>query len=107
MLPNITMTSQIDCAIMAFANSSLFTSTSPPVYKPFLPVADIRRRLAPNATVLLAIGGWGDTAGFSSVGTDKDAQDTYARSVASLLHTQGFDGVGKWLSELGSIHGCI
>jgi GH18 family chitinase len=80
---------------VAFANSSLFTSTSPPAYKPFLPVADIRKRLAPNATVLLAIGGWGDTAGFSSVGTDKYLQDNYARHVASLLHTQGFDGVGR------------
>lgn len=93
MLPNNTLTSHIDCGIMAFANSSLFTTRPAGEYKPFIPVADIRKRLAPNATVLIAIGGWGDTAGFSKGAANADSRDEYARNVADMLYKHGFDGV--------------
>src|SRR4051812_37363001 len=77
---------------MAFANSSLFVGEGG-VYTPFEPVTTMRTRFDDGAKVLLAIGGWGDTDGFSAGALTEESRSQYAQNVAKTLIRLGFDGV--------------
>lgn len=55
----------------------------------------MRKRFSPDTKLMVAIGGWGDTAGFSEGAKDEASRTRYAKNVASMLDAHGFDGVGK------------
>ena len=80
---------------MGFAASKLFNSDSPAEYKPFESPETMRKRFSPDTKLMIAIGGWGDTAGFSEGAKDEASRTRYAKNVASMLDAHGFDGVGK------------
>ncbi|KAL5049930.1 hypothetical protein BDW71DRAFT_216818 [Aspergillus fruticulosus] len=92
-LPGSNQTQGITHAIMAFAKSTDFTADSAPVFKPFEPVSTFRSRFSPDTKVMIAIGGWGDSAGFSAGAKDEASRERYAKNVASMLDGTGFDGV--------------
>ncbi|KAJ5970593.1 CAZyme family GH18 [Penicillium vulpinum] len=92
-LPGQERTEGIDHAIMAFASSTLFNSDSPQPYTPFESTQTMRQRFSPNTKLLVAIGGWGDTSGFSEGAKDEASRTRYAKNVAAMLNSNGFDGV--------------
>ncbi|KKK14942.1 hypothetical protein P175DRAFT_0435786 [Aspergillus ochraceoroseus IBT 24754] len=92
-LPSSDQTQGITHAIMAFAKSTLFNSDSPPQFTPFEPVSQMRQRFGPNTKLMIAIGGWGDSSGFSDGAKDDASRARYAKNVASMLNSVGFDGV--------------
>lgn len=53
----------------------------------------MRSRFDNGTKVMIALGGWGDTAGFSAGAADNTSRALYAKNVAEMLHTHGFDGV--------------
>ncbi|PYI02518.1 glycosyl hydrolase, family 18 [Aspergillus sclerotiicarbonarius CBS 121057] len=92
-LPGADETEGITHAIMAFAPSTLFNSDSPQQFTPFEPVSTMRDRFSPDTKVTIAIGGWGDSSGFSDGAKDEDSRNRYAKNVAAMLDDNGFDGV--------------
>ena len=93
--PSKANTAGITHVITAFAGSTLFNSDPPGWYSPFIEPANLRPLFDPGVKVCMAIGGWGDTAGFS-VGQKTDAsRKTYAKGVASMLTQHGYDCVGE------------
>ncbi|KAL4781798.1 glycoside hydrolase superfamily [Aspergillus varians] len=92
-LPGSDKTQGITHAIMGFAKSTDFNGDSPPAFQPFEPVSTMRNRFADDTKVLIAIGGWGDTAGFSKGAKDEASRKQYAKNVAAMLDSSGFDGV--------------
>ncbi|KAH6663466.1 putative class V chitinase [Halenospora varia] len=92
-LPNKTVTAGIDHVIMAFANSSLFTTTPAGNYTPFESLETMRARFDNGTKLMIAIGGWADTAGFSAGAATNASRAAYAKNVATMLDTMGFDGV--------------
>ncbi|CAI7664394.1 unnamed protein product [Penicillium pancosmium] len=92
-LPGADQTKDIDYAVMAFAKTTLFNSDSAPSFTPFQPVDDMRKRFSPDTKLMIAIGGWGDSAGFSTGSKDDASRKRYAKNVASMLDANGFDGV--------------
>lgn len=92
-LPNKTITAGIDHVIMAFANSSLFTTTPAGNYTPFESLDTMRARFENGTKLMIAIGGWADTAGFSAGAATNESRAAYAKNVANMLDTMGFDGV--------------
>lgn len=94
-LPGTNQTQEIDHAIMAFAPTKIFNSDSPPSFQPFESPETMRSRFSPNTKLMIAIGGWGDTAGFSAGAKDDTTRARFAKNVASMLDANGFDGVGK------------
>ncbi|KAH7408011.1 extracellular chitinase [Cadophora sp. MPI-SDFR-AT-0126] len=91
-LPNKTVAAGIDTVIMAFANSSLFVS--PAVnYTPFEPVSTMRSRFDNGTKILIALGGWADTDGFSAGAATEESRTDFAKNVASMVTNLGFDGV--------------
>ncbi|OJJ34114.1 hypothetical protein ASPWEDRAFT_157635 [Aspergillus wentii DTO 134E9] len=92
-LPKNDQTSDISHAIMAFAESTLFNSSSPRPYKPFEPVSTFKQRFGADTKVMVAIGGWGGSEGFSIGARDEKTRAQYAKNIASMIKTHGFDGV--------------
>ncbi|KAL4912366.1 glycoside hydrolase superfamily [Aspergillus aurantiobrunneus] len=78
---------------MGFAKSTDFNSDSPPAFEPFEPVSTFRNRFPPETKVMVAVGGWGDTSGFSEGAKDEGSRERYAKNVAAMLDSSGFDGV--------------
>jgi chitinase len=78
---------------MAFANSSLFTTSPGGEYTPFESVSSMRSRFDSGTKIMIAIGGWGDTAGFSEGVKTNSSRALYAKNVATMLDNLGFDGV--------------
>ncbi|RJE21904.1 chitinase [Aspergillus sclerotialis] len=78
---------------MAFAKSTLFNSDSPQSFTPFEPVSKMRSRFSKDTKVMIALGGWGDTSGFSEGAKTEESRNRYAKNVAAMLKDQDFDGV--------------
>jgi chitinase len=93
-LPGSDQTQAITHAIMAFAPSKQFNTDSS--FTPFETVETMRKRFGPDTKVMIAIGGWGDTAGFSDGAKDEASRTRYAKNVATMINNLGFDGVGKF-----------
>lgn len=93
-LPNRTVTAGINYVITAFANSSLFTTEPDGEYEPFMPLDEVRAMFDDGTKVCMAIGGWGDTDGFSKGAQNCTTQTLYAKSVAATLDRLGYDCVG-------------
>lgn len=92
-LPDKSVTGGITHVVMAFANSSLFAPGTAGPYEPFKPVKDVRAMFDDNAKVGIAIGGWGDLAGFSAGAATPESRTTYAHNVAKMAADHGFDFV--------------
>ncbi|KAI2786475.1 hypothetical protein POX_g08861 [Penicillium oxalicum] len=92
-LPGSDQTAGIDYAIMAFAPTKIFNSDSTPAFTPFEPVDTMRKRFGPDTKLMIAIGGWGDTAGFSEGAKDETSRKRFAKNVAAMLDANKFDGV--------------
>ena len=44
---------------------------------------------------MIAVGGWGDTVGFSQAAKDEASMEKLGRDINTMLTTLGADGVGK------------
>ncbi|OTB00123.1 glycoside hydrolase family 18 protein [Hypoxylon sp. CI-4A] len=92
-LPHKKETSGITHVIMAFANSSLFADKTAGEYKPFMPINDVRAMFDNGTQIGIALGGWGDTAGFTSGAMTPASRKKYAHNVAKMVNKLGFDFV--------------
>jgi GH18 family chitinase len=59
----------------------------------FTSIDDVRAKFPKEAKILVAIGGWGDTIGFSVAALNDETRKTFAENVASMVATTGADGV--------------
>jgi len=56
-------------------------------------VPTIRAKLPPSTKIMVAIGGWGDTEGFSVAAKTKESQGVFAENVRRMLDITGADGI--------------
>lgn len=87
------MTAGVTHVITAFANSSLFTTEPVGTYTPFMNLTAVRALFDEDAKVCIAIGGWGDTAGFRIGAASNASRSLYAKNVATMVDSLGFDCV--------------
>lgn len=99
--PNKTMTAGINYVITAFANSSLFTTTPAGTYTPFMDLAKVRAMFDQGTKVCMAIGGWGDNAGFDQALRNASTTKLFAKNVAATLDRLGYDCVDIDLEYAG------
>ncbi|KAL7620445.1 hypothetical protein AAE478_009440 [Parahypoxylon ruwenzoriense] len=91
--PGKAQTAGITHVVTAFASTTLFTSDPPGSYTPFVDVATLRSQFDDGAKICMAVGGWGDTAGFSVGQKDDASRKLYAKNVAATLDRLGYDCV--------------
>ncbi|KAL5598532.1 uncharacterized protein BROUX77_006366 [Berkeleyomyces rouxiae] len=102
-LPNKTMTAGITHVITAFANSSLFTSEPVGEYTPFMELSKVRELFDEGTKVSMAIGGWGDNAGFRIGAKSAESRALYAKNIAAEVERLGYDGVDMdWEYPVGN-----
>lgn len=66
-----------------------------------MPLDQVRALFDRGTKVCMAIGGWGDTAGFSTGAASDDSRKRYAKNVADTMDRLGYDCVGEWAKEEG------
>lgn len=81
--------------ILAFIPSTNFTVTNTSAFVPFESVSKARTRFSNSTKVMIAIGGWGDTAGFSIGAKTNASRALFAKNVKKMLLETGADGVGE------------
>lgn len=88
--------------------SSLFNEpgrTEWPVFGGSTDVSEIRSRFLPDTKIMVAIGGWGDTFGFSAAALDEQSRKAFAENVARMVFATGADGTPPRVSIDAQFHG--
>ncbi|KUJ20024.1 glycoside hydrolase [Mollisia scopiformis] len=92
-VPEFSLVEDITHVAIAFMQSSVFNQQSPKSWPFFTTVEDVRSRFAPGTAIMVAIGGWGDTAGFSEAAKSGESRKLFAKNVKDMVDATGADGV--------------
>ncbi|RFU26879.1 hypothetical protein B7463_g9448, partial [Scytalidium lignicola] len=93
-VPDSHLVSSITHVAIAFLPSSIFNSPQPPASWPlFTTIPSVRSQFSPGTSIMVAIGGWGDTEGFSAAAKNETTRKLFARNVATMVNSMGADGV--------------
>jgi GH18 family chitinase len=84
--------------------SETFNEAEPPPSWPlFTTVETVRPKFPPGTAILVSIGGWGDTQGFSQAAATESSRNLFARNVKAMVDFTGADGKPwPWLGCLRS-----
>lgn len=72
--------------------SSVFNLPNPSGWPLFTTVEEVRAKFPPGTAVMVAIGGWGDTQGFSDAARTEEGRRLFARNVRAMVDDTGADG---------------
>ncbi|KAI8964671.1 glycoside hydrolase family 18 protein [Daldinia sp. FL1419] len=92
--PQLSLSSSITHVAMAFMSPDLFNR--PPgnsTWPLFMDVSEARSKFSPGTKFLVAIGGWGDSAGFDIAASTDENRARFAQNVAAMVHDTSADGV--------------
>ncbi|KAI0011879.1 glycoside hydrolase family 18 protein [Xylariaceae sp. FL0662B] len=93
-VPDMSLTSSVTHVAMAFMRPDVFNREEANSTWPlFMSVQEARSQFRPDTKVLVAIGGWGDTAGFETAARTDKSRARFARNVAAMVRDTGADGV--------------
>ncbi|KAI0179087.1 glycoside hydrolase family 18 protein [Hypoxylon sp. FL1284] len=93
-VPNTSLSSPITHVAIAFMKSDLFNRPEGNSTWPlFMPVREVRSKFEPGTEIMVAIGGWGDSAGFDTAARTDESRALFARNVAAMVKDTGADGV--------------
>lgn len=91
-IPNIDLVQGITHVIMAFMHSSAFNVPGATEWPLFSTVEEVRSKFVPSTAVMIAIGGWGDTEGFSKAAATHSSRELFAQNVREMIDKTGADG---------------
>lgn len=86
---------------LAFMRSEVFNVANQTEWPLFTTISEVRPRFKSGTKIQVAIGGWGDTAGFSEAAKTEDSRRMFAQNVKAMLDATGADG--RWLQR---VHMC-
>ncbi|KAK4943456.1 hypothetical protein LTR10_016947 [Elasticomyces elasticus] len=92
-VPDLSLVKDITHVILAFMRSEVFNPEDPPEWPLFTTVNDVRAQFTPGTSIMVAIGGWGDTVGFSAAAADESGRKRFAKNVRAMIDATGADGV--------------
>lgn len=74
-------------------NSDMFNEVEPRSSWPlFTTVENVRSKFSLGTAILVSIGGWGDTQGFSQAAATESGRNLFARNVKAMVDYTGADG---------------
>lgn len=78
---------------MAFMSPNIFNQQEGGSTWPlFMSVSEARSKFRPGTKIMVAIGGWGDTAGFDTAARTDENQARFAHNIACMVRDTGADG---------------
>jgi hypothetical protein len=102
-VPEPHLVSEITHVALAFMRSSAFNAADASDWPLFTTVDAVRSQFAEGTQIMIAIGGWGDTEGFSEAAKSAKGKRLFARNVKAMIEFTGADGTFlcfAWLQEL-------
>ena len=90
--PPIDQLTHVSHVALAFMTSGTFNDPDRSEWPLFTTVGETRTKFAPGTKILVAIGGWGDTIGFSVAALTPETRKTFAHNVARMVAATGADG---------------
>ncbi|KAI9374420.1 glycoside hydrolase superfamily [Aspergillus egyptiacus] len=92
-VPAASLVSDITHVALAFMQSSMFNRHNATDWPLFTTVDEVRRQFPTETAVMVAIGGWGDTQGFSAGAATEESRKLFAQNVKAMVDQTGADGV--------------
>ena len=92
-VPDKSLVSEITHVALAFMSSATFNQVEPSSSWPLFTTVDIARsKFTDGTAIMVAIGGWGDTAGFSIAAATDTSRKLFAYNVKVMIDATGADG---------------
>jgi GH18 family chitinase len=91
-VPEQALVSQITHVALAFMRPAVFNVANASEWPLFTTVEEVRPKFAKGTAIVVAIGGWGDTAGFSEAAATEKSRRLFARNVRLMVENTGADG---------------
>jgi GH18 family chitinase len=91
-IPEPEMVLDITHVIIAFMPSAHFNLKEVSDWPLFTTVDEVRSKFAEGTKIMIAIGGWGDTVGFSKAATTVNTRRLFAKNVKAMVDATGADG---------------
>ena len=92
-MPDESRVSDLTHVALAFMSPAVFNHVEPRSSWPlFTTVESTRSRFVDGTAIMVAVGGWGDTAGFEIAAATEDARKLFARNVKLMVDATGADG---------------
>jgi GH18 family chitinase len=93
-VPDASLVSEITHVALAFMTPAVFNQPDPATASfPFFTSVDaIRSKFATSTKVMVAIGGWGDTKGFSIGVATQESRKLFAQNIKQMVESTGADG---------------
>lgn len=95
MVPEPSLVSDITHVALAFMQSSVFNEAQPSSWPLFTTVDTVRSQFAKYTKIMVAIGGWGDTEGFSKAAATEKSRQTFAENIKAMVDHTGADGISS------------
>jgi GH18 family chitinase len=92
-VPEPALVADVTHVALAFMQSGIFNDVNRTEWPLFTAVEDVRSKFAKGTVIQVAIGGWGDTAGFEMAAKTEQSRDAFAGNVKAMLEAMGADGV--------------
>jgi GH18 family chitinase len=91
-VPEISFVSDITHVAIAFMRPGAFNIPNASEWPLFTTVEKVRSQFASGTAIMVAVGGWGDTAGFSAAAKSESSRKLFAQNIRKMLHETGADG---------------
>jgi GH18 family chitinase len=92
-VPEPSLIAEVTHVALAFMNSDILNDANRTEWPLFTTVNDVRPKFLKDTVVQVAIGGWGDTAGFEKAAKSEQGRKLFAENVNAMLEATGADGV--------------
>lgn len=91
-MPELDMVSDITHVALAFMRPGAFNHAKPTEWPLFTTVSTARSKFANGTSIMVAIGGWGDTEAFSVAAATEDSRKLFAKNIKAMVDETGADG---------------
>lgn len=92
-VPEPNLVADVTHVALAFMQSRIFNDAGRTEWPLFTSIKDVRPKFADGTVIQIAIGGWGDTDGFSKAAKTEESRKIFARNVKAMLDKTEADGV--------------
>jgi GH18 family chitinase len=91
-VPEKSMVKNITHVALAFMRSETFNTPNQTEWPLFTTIDEVRPKFAEGTAIQVAIGGWGNTDGFSAAAKTPENRSLFANNVKNMLDATGADG---------------
>ena len=102
-VPEKSIVSDITHVALAFMSPATFNQVEPSSWPLFTTVETARSQFSDGTAIMVAIGGWGDTAGFEIAAATETTRKLFAHNVKLMVDATDADGKPQCASNVQTV----